>query len=154
MRNRFHWLSRAALLLSAGLCAIALTPLATVTSAEPFWVNGRAVKVAGITSVALAVGNEVATLNAPAVLFFADGSSVKLAASSRARIIGSDTQPKLVLLAGSLDYKVVLGSNLSVTSLDLERKSRQIVRGVPQPSAAKSVTPRHPEDATLSVVTH
>jgi hypothetical protein len=116
-------------------------------------VNGHAVKVAGITSVALAVGNEVSTVNAPAVLFFADGSSVKLGASSRARLMGSDAQPKLVLLAGSLDYKVVLGSNVSVTSLDLERKSRQTVRGVAQPPAAKPASAPRPEDATLSVMT-
>ena len=107
----------------AGLPVAALTPLATVTSAGTFWLNGRAVSVAGIASVTLAVGNEVATANSPAVLFFADGSSVKLGAGSRARLIGSDAQPKVVLLAGSLDYKVVLGSTLSVTNLDQEREA-------------------------------
>jgi hypothetical protein len=88
-------------------------------------VGGRSVAVSGLTAVPLAIGEEVATSSAPAVLFFADGSSVKLAAGSRARLIGSEAQPKLVLLAGSLDYKVVLGSNLSVTKLDFERKTRQ-----------------------------
>ena len=151
MRNIIHCLSRAALLLMAGFSAVALTPLATVTSADPFWVNGRAVSGAGIASVTLAVGNEVATANGPAVLFFADGSSVKLGASSRVRLIGSDARPKVVLLAGSLDYKVVLGSTLSVTNLDQERKSRQVVHGVAQPPAPKAA-PR-PEDATLSVQT-
>ena len=153
MRNILHWLLRAAfVLMMAGPAVVALTPLATVTSAEPFWVNGQAVNVAGITSVSLGVGNEVATANGPAVLFFADGSSVKLGASSRVRLIGSEAQPKVVLLAGSLDYKVVLGSTLSVTNLDQERKSRQVVHGVAQPPAPKPA-PR-PEDATLSVVTH
>jgi hypothetical protein len=99
----------------------------------------------------LAVGSEVATSSAPAVLFFVDGSSVKLAAGSRARLIGSEAQPKLVLLAGSLDYKLVLGSNLSVTNLDLERKPKPVGRaGQPVP---KLVTTPQPQEATLSVVT-
>ena len=120
-------------------------------SPEPFSLDGRAVAVSGITMVPLKVGNEVATSTAPAVLFFADGSSVKLAAGSRAKLIGSEAQPNFVLLAGSLDYKVVLGSNLSVTSLDLERKVKPMARaGQPAP---KTVTTPRPDEATLSVVT-
>lgn len=68
-----------------------------------------------------ALGDEIATSDAPAVLYFSDGSSVKLAANSRAKLTGTETWPKLVLLAGSLDYKLILGSSLSVTKLDLER---------------------------------
>ena len=136
----------------SGLPAFALAPIATVTTAEPFMMDGRMVTVLGMTSVPLAVGHEISTANMPIVLFFADGSSVKLGAGSRARLTGSDTQPKLILLAGSLDYKVVLGSSLSVTSLDLERRTKPVAgRVMPQP--AKSVSAPHPEDATLSVVT-
>jgi hypothetical protein len=116
--------TRAAFLLLLSLPGWAFSPIATVSSPETFTVDGHAVTVSGITAVPLRVGDEVATSIAPAVLIFADGSSVKLAAGSRAKLIGSEALPKLVLLAGSLDYKVVLGSNLSVTKLDLERKSR------------------------------
>ncbi len=103
-------------------------------------VDGRVVARSGITAVPLAVGSEVETASAPAVLFFADGSSVRLAASSRAKLVGSEAQPKLVLLAGSLDYKVVLGSSLSVTSLDLERKSKPVSKALPQ--AGQTVSTR------------
>jgi hypothetical protein len=152
MSNTSKLLYKASLLLLLGLPVFALAPIATITSDEPFLVNGRTVTVSGITSVPLTVGNEVATAASPVVLFFADGSSVKLAASSRAKLTGSDEQPKLVLLAGSLDYKVVLGSNLSVTSLDLERKAKPVGK-VGQP-VLKSVSTTHPTEATLSVVTH
>ncbi len=114
--------------------ALALTTIATITCAEPFTVDGRSVTFSGVTAIPLVVGNEVATSAAPAVLFFTDGSSVKLAAGSRAKLIGSPAQPKLVLLDGSLDYKVVLGSNLSVTNLDLERKTKPVDESV-QPAA-------------------
>jgi hypothetical protein len=149
MRNRSSVLSRTALLAFLGLPVLAFSPIATISSAEPFTLDGRAVAVIGITEVPLTVGNEVATSTAPAVLFFADGSSVKLAASSRAKLTGSEAQPKLVLLAGSLDYKVVLGSNLSVTNLDLERKTRSVG---PSPAAKPLSTPRS-EEATVTMVT-
>lgn len=151
MRNTANWLSKTLVFLVSCVPVLGIAPIATVSSPEPFSLDGRAVAVSGITMVPLKVGNEVATSTAPAVLFFADGSSVKLAAGSRAKLIGSEAQPKLVLLAGSLDYKVVLGSNLSVTSLDLERKAKPMARaGQPAP---KTVTTPRPDEATLSVVT-
>jgi hypothetical protein len=151
MRNRSNWLASAAFILLSGVPLLGMAPVATVSSPEPFSLNGRSVTVSGVTEMPLAVGSEVATSSAPAVLFFVDGSSVKLAAGSRARLIGSEAQPKLVLLAGSLDYKLVLGSNLSVTNLDLERKPKPVGRaGQPVP---KMVTTPQPQEATLSVVT-
>jgi hypothetical protein len=151
MRNRSNWLAAAVLILLSGLPVFGMAAVATISSPEPFSLNGRSVTVSGVTEMPLAVGSEVATSNAPAVLFFADGSSVKLAAGSRARLTGSEAQLKLVLLAGSLDYKLVLGSNLSVTNLDLERKPRPVGRaGQPVP---KAVVTSQPAEATLSVVT-
>ena len=152
MRNIFNWLPKAVLVAALSIPVFALSPIATVSSADPFLLDGRAVSGSGITSVPLGVGSEVATAMTPVVLFFSDGSSVKLAASSRVKLTGSTEQPKLVLLSGALDYKVVLGSNLSVTSLDLERKMTPAVRQV-QP-AHKTVPAPRAEDATLSVVTH
>jgi hypothetical protein len=151
MRNRLNLLPRIVLFVLQSIPVLAFSPIATVTSAEPFTLDGHAVQVSGITAIPLAVGNEVATSTAPAVLFFTDGSSVKLAASSRAKLTGSEAQPKLVLLAGSLDYKVVLGSNLSVTSLDLERKAKPVGRAI-QP-ASKLLSPPGSEDVTLTVTT-
>ena len=143
MRNRLKVLPPIALILLLGRTAMAFSPVATVSSPEPFTLDGRSVTVAGVTSVPLGVGSEVATSTAPALLFFADGSSVKLAAGSRAKLTGSETAPKVILLAGSLDYKVVLGSNLSVTSLDLERKSKPVAGRAMQPKPL--TTPRSGE---------
>ena len=145
MRNRLNFLPQIALFLLLGRTVVAFSPVATVSSPEPFTLDGRSVTVAGVASVPLGVGSEVATSTAPALLFFADGSSVKLAAGSRAKLTGSETQPKLVLLAGSLDYKVVLGSNLSVTSLDLERKSKPVAGRAVQPAVKPLTTPRSGE---------
>lgn len=136
MRNTVKLFSLAVFVV-LGSQAFGISPIATVTSAEPFTLNGNSVATnSGITSMPLEVGSEVGTLTAPVVLFFGDGSSVKLAASSRAKLAGSDAQPKLILLAGSLDYKVVLGSKLSVTNLDLERTTKRAglsVRPAPKP---------------------
>lgn len=151
MTNRLSFLVWTPLLFLVGLPALAFSPIGTVASAEPFTLDGHSVTISGVTPVPLAVGDEVDTLAGPAILFFADGSSVKLAAGSRAKLMGSETQPKLVLLAGSLDYKVVLGSNLSVTNLDLERNAKPVGRAV-QPAAKPSSAPR-PEEVTLTVTT-
>ena len=152
MRTTGNFLFRAAALFgSLSFSILAMAPVATVTSAEPFILDGHTVAVSVITDVPLMLGNEVATSSAPVVLYFAYGSSVKLGAGSRAKLTGSEAQPKLVLLAGSLDYKVVLGSNLSVTSLDLERKAKPM--GRPGQPAAKTVLAPRPAQATLSVVT-
>jgi hypothetical protein len=126
------------------VAAFALAPIATVNSAEPFTLNGHAVSTATLASLPLEIGSEVATITAPAVLFFQDGSSVRLAPVSRAKLTGSPTLPKLILLSGSLDYKVVLGSNLSVTNLDLERKTKPAGRSV-NPAAKPISTPRSDE---------
>ena len=151
MRTRQPLFFRTTLLFVLSLPLLGASPVARVSSPEAFTLDGRSIAVSGISPVPLAVGDEVATSNAPAVLFFADGSSVKLAAGSRARLTGSEAQLKLVLLAGSLDYKLVLGSNLSVTNLDLERKPRPVGRaGQPVP---KAVVTSQPAEATLSVVT-
>jgi hypothetical protein len=144
MRNRFTSLSLGLLLAAFSVSAVSPAPIATVTSTEPFTLDGHSVTTPGVSSWPLAVGDEVATSTAPAVLFFHDGSSVKLAADSRAKLTGSETQPKLVLMAGSLDYKVVLGSNLSVTNLDVERKAKPRIRPI-APQAKPVATPRGDE---------
>lgn len=134
-------ISLTAVLSVPGFC---FTPIATVSSAEPFTVNGRAITPSDTKTWPLEVGNEIATSTAPAVLFFPDGSSVKLAKSSRAQLTGTDSQLKLILLSGSLDYKVVLGSNLSVTNLDVERQMKRRAPSV-SPATKPIPTPRGDE---------
>jgi hypothetical protein len=147
MRNKVSIVGLAALFLGLALSVSASTPIATVTSVEPFLLDGHSVETQSITSYPLAVGSELATGAGAAVVVFEDGSSVKLAAGSRARLTGSEKLPKLVLLAGSLDYKLILGSNLSVTSLDLERTHKPAAL---PPVAVKPLRTPRPDDVTFT----
>jgi hypothetical protein len=109
-------------LLGTGSSAGAFMPVATVTSAAVFRLDGRSINTPGVTTFPLVVGDVVATHNGAAVLFFDDGSVVKVGVNSSIRIAGGVAKPKVVLLAGTLDYKLSLGSNTSVMNLDTERR--------------------------------
>jgi hypothetical protein len=148
MRTKSTLFSILFLLGSFSLPALSSVPIATITSPEQFSLDGHFVTTPGVTSRPLIVGNEVVTTNAPAILFFRDGSSVKLAPCSDAKLTGSEAQPKLILMGGSLDYKVVLGSSLSVTNLDLERKITPRVPSIAPP--AKPVSTTQPVGITLT----
>jgi hypothetical protein len=134
-----------ALILSFGLMAISTfgaTPIATVTSATPFGLDGHFLNAPGVTSFPLVLGDTVMTANGAAVLLFEDGSIVKLGANSSARIAGVDASPKVVLLGGALDYKMTPGSSLVVTNLDREQK--ELARGMSlTPPPASAAAPRH-----------
>src|ERR1700760_352382 len=95
----------------AALCAAA-GPIATVNSSEPFTIGGHAVTMAGITSWPVVAGDAVATSNSAAVLHFRDGSSVSLSAGSSVKLSGSAERPKVLLMAGTLDYMLVAGSKV------------------------------------------
>jgi hypothetical protein len=109
-------MNRITLLLTAvaalPLAGFASTPLATVSSAEPVTLAGHSISAPGVSSWPLVTGDEIATSTAPATILFRDGSSVALAAKSSARLTGTSVQPKLVLMAGTLNYKIVPGSKL------------------------------------------
>lgn len=110
------------LLISAlGVCALAPTPIATVTSIFPFNLDGRSINTPGVTSFPLVLGDSVATSRGPAVLIFIDGSTVKLGVHSKLKIDGLAAKPQLVLVTGTLDYRLVRGSDLAVTHLNGER---------------------------------
>jgi hypothetical protein len=96
--------------------------VATVTSAAPFTLDGHAVNTPGVTTFPLVVGDVVTTASGPAVLYFQDGSVIKLGKNSSIKVSGVETEPKLVLMSGTLDYKLMPGSNLAVTNLDMDRK--------------------------------
>ena len=103
--------------------ALAAKPVASITSAEPFALDGHPVNTPGVSSFPVVVGDTVSTTRGPAVLLFSDGSAMKLGSNSAVRIAGVESRPKVVLLSGALDYKIVPGSNLSVMNLDSEHKS-------------------------------
>jgi hypothetical protein len=113
--------------------ALAAPSVATVTSAVPFVIDGHPASSPGVTSFPVVAGDTVSTTNGPAVLLFHDGSTVKLGENSSAKVDVVGANPKVVLLAGALDYKLVAGSNLKVTNLDGTRKDATT------PDAASSV---------------
>ena len=103
----------------------ASTPVATVSCTEPFSLDERLIAAPGITSWPLMVGDDVETGIAPAMIVFLDGSSVKLAARSRIRLAATDSQLKVILEDGTLDYKVAGDSKLSVSSLKTQNQHGQ-----------------------------
>jgi hypothetical protein len=102
--------------------AFAAPLVATVTSAVPFVLDGHLVSSPGVTSFPLLVGDTIGTASGPAVLLFHDGSTVKLGENSSVKLDSAGAETKVVLLSGSLDFKLVAGSNVSVTNLDTVRK--------------------------------
>jgi hypothetical protein len=106
-----------------GRLAIASSPIASVRTADTFQLDGHSINTPGVTLWPLVLGDEfTSSQNSPVIILFRDGSRVKLDAGSRARIAGSEEQPKVVLLSGTLDFKLVPKSNLTVTNLESERK--------------------------------
>jgi hypothetical protein len=97
--------------------AFAAKPIATVTSAQPFTLDGHSVNTPGVTSFPVVMGDTVSTIDGPAVIRFPEGSQVKLEANSTLKISGVDQKPRLMLLGGAVDYKLMPGSGLSVTNV-------------------------------------
>ena len=97
---------------TAGLAAT--SAIASVSSAQAFSLDGRSVSVAAVSSWPVVIGDEVATSDAPAVFHFQDGSRITLGVKSTLRISGTNEQPMVVLVAGSLDYKLSKKSAISV----------------------------------------
>ena len=97
------------------LASFASAPIATVSSAEPVTLAGHSLSAPGVSSWPLVTGDEITTSTAPATILFRDGSSVALAAKSSALVTGTSLQPKLVLIAGSLNYSLVAGSKVALS---------------------------------------
>jgi len=98
----------------AAICSAAGS-VASVTSGEPFAVDGVTLANPGVNSWPLISNDEVSTTAGSALMTFRDGSAVKLAPQSRVRLAGSVVAPHVILLAGSLDTKLTPGSKLLVT---------------------------------------
>ena len=97
------------------LASFASAPIATVSSAEPVTLAGHSLSAPGVSAWPLVTGDEITTSTATATILFRDGSSVALAAKSSALLTGTSTQPKLVLIAGSLNYSLVAGSKVALS---------------------------------------
>jgi hypothetical protein len=105
-----------------GSVSFAATPVASVSTSQPFTLDGHSVSAKGVDSWPLVIGDEVATSTSPATISFRDGSSIALAAKSDAKISGTSAEPVFLLVSGSLDYNLAKNSKVSVTNLQQPAK--------------------------------
>jgi len=101
--------------ISAVVC-LAASPIANVSSTEPFKVSGVSVPVAGGSSWPVIAGDELAAGGAPVVLTFKDGSRVTLSKNSRATVSGKTKNAALRLLDGAMAFTLARGSNVRLYS--------------------------------------
>jgi hypothetical protein len=123
-------------LLALGVCSWAATPFATVSSTEPFQLNGNRVPTAGVPTWPVAAGDVIVTPSGPATLVFHDGSRVEIAKGSKARIERAGTRPVFRLLQGSAKYTLASESNLDLVVLDKPAFAHPHMRGIIYISAA------------------
>lgn len=124
--------------LSVGIAALATVcsaagSVASVTSVQPFAVDGVNLVNPGVSSWPLVTDDEVATTSGAALMTFRDGSAVKLAPQSKVRLAGSSIAPEVILIAGNIDTKLAPGSKLLIT-----RASGDKDNGSPDYSPANS----------------
>lgn len=124
------------------LASFASTPVATISSAEPVTLAGHPVSAPGVASWPLVAGDEIATSTAPATILFRDGSSVALAAKSSARLTGTSAQPKLVLVAGTLNYRILPGSKLVLSKSGADDSAIDNDSGSTSDSGSVAAPPR------------
>jgi hypothetical protein len=99
---------------AAAVCSAAGS-VASVSSAQPFSVDGIQLSNPGVSSWPLISNDEVRTAAGAALVTFRDGSAVKLAPQSRVRLAGSTMAPQVILIAGNIDTKLAPGSKLIIT---------------------------------------
>lgn len=104
-------------LLLGCLCCLAAGPVASVTSPQPFAITGTLIDNPGVNSWPVVVNDDVSTFQGAAVLAFPDGSRISLSPNSRVQLQGSDANPRVVLLAGKMNYNLAHGSHVSVISV-------------------------------------
>jgi hypothetical protein len=97
-------------------CVWASAPLGSVSSSQPFELNGATVSVAGIPAWPVKAGDVIVTHSAPATIVFHDGRRFVMAENTRLKIeVDKHKRPLLTLLAGTGKY-IVLGGAAAAAS--------------------------------------
>jgi hypothetical protein len=86
------------------LCTWATTPLARVSSTQPFERNGATVPVAGVASWPLFAGDVIVTHSAPATIVVRGGNRIVLDPNSELKLDAKNRKPVARLLHGSGKY--------------------------------------------------
>ena len=102
--------------LSVGLFAAA--PVATVTSTGAFELHGATVRIEGVPSWPMMVGDDIRTTNAAAIIEFRDGSRVTLGEKSRAKVEKGEDGLVLRLLSGAMRFTIAPDSALKAFNND------------------------------------
>lgn len=99
-----------------GLPLAAASPVAKITSGEPFILSGTRVPVAGIPNWPLVAGDEVVTAKAPGRIDFADGSRVYVMPNSKIKITVESGRTVVRLEEGALSYTFAKDSTAGVAA--------------------------------------
>jgi hypothetical protein len=93
------------LILLTPLALMAADPVARITSSGPLTLDGKPVPETAVSSLPLAVGDEVSTSTSEATIFFADKSRAKVAPNSRVKLEPNGSSVLLRVLSGSAELK-------------------------------------------------
>ena len=95
-------LNRFCIMLVVTGAAFAATPVATLTTSEPFTLDGHTVTVSGVNSWPIVIGDRVSTGGIAAILVLQNGQRLTVSTHSTIQIAGSLSQPKVVVTSGSI----------------------------------------------------
>ncbi|MBE0658996.1 MAG: hypothetical protein IH602_14985 [Bryobacteraceae bacterium] len=104
--------------LMGGLVFAQGTQVATVSSSQPFTMNGAAINPAGVPSWPVMAGAEIVAGSAPVTLTFPDGSRISLAPGSKARIESQNGKPVFRLQEGEAAYDLRSAESVILFALD------------------------------------
>ncbi len=95
-----------AALFAIALFASADTPpnvVATVSSPQPFALDGHNVTSNGMASWPLVVGDQIATSNTPVLLTLGHGTDLLVNANSKIKLVLAGNKVQILVLSGSVD---------------------------------------------------
>jgi hypothetical protein len=95
-------LKKIALVLPLAMSVSAFDSVATVTSDDPFTLDGRSMTVSGVNSWPLVLGDEIDTQSSPVFLVLTGGTKIQVAAHSKVKLTGTSTQPKVTVESGKI----------------------------------------------------
>jgi hypothetical protein len=113
---------------------MAAGPVGRVTSSGPLTLNGKALPTTAVSSLPVVAGDEIATSNSPAMIYFTDKSRATLEPNTRVKLESRSSSVALHVLSGSADLQQAEGSQVSLI---------QIVNPV-EPNAASAQAAGHP----------
>jgi ferric-dicitrate binding protein FerR (iron transport regulator) len=111
----------AVFLLLAGSAPVAhaARPVGYIRSSQPFQLRGATVPSAVTRFLPVLEGDDIATVSASAVLTFVDGSRVRLARQSRAKLEAGGGRTRVRLLDGSMQYRLSESPKVEIHNRDL-----------------------------------